>query len=74
MSGLNDRDLHWFPRDGVNNHALEIIDGMRRECGAGLTMTRHRALRHTRNSRSCAAASQNASECFSDADDQSVAS
>jgi hypothetical protein len=52
MSGLNDRGLQWFPRDCVINHALEITHGMRRECGVDLTMTRQRALRHTRISRS----------------------
>jgi hypothetical protein len=64
MSGLNDRGMQWFPRKGVMNHALEIIRGMRRECGTGLTMTRHRALRHTE----CGAASRNASECFRETD------
>jgi hypothetical protein len=47
MPGLNDRSLHWFPRDRVINHALEINHGMRRECGTRLTMTRQRARRHT---------------------------
>jgi hypothetical protein len=41
------RGMQWFPRKCAIDHALEIIHGMRRECGTGLTMTRQRALRHT---------------------------
>jgi hypothetical protein len=48
MPDLNDPGMQWFPRKCAINHALEIIRGMRRECGTALTMTRHRARHHSR--------------------------